>query len=125
MIAPILVVCANGDINAYGSVDDAESDLESPDVESGEYVAAFDARGTRLAITVPTPTRVTRFLGITSYELTPVILVPDSDEGNGEAELRKLLVAQFPECPPGSPLADLVERAACAFHRPGIAAWRK
>lgn len=44
---------------------------ESPDVESGEYVAVFDAEGRRFKLDVVEPTRRKKGLFGTSIELTP------------------------------------------------------
>ena len=45
MRAPIFIVGRNGDVSAHTSVADAESAVESVDVEDGEYLAAYDADG--------------------------------------------------------------------------------
>jgi hypothetical protein len=109
-VDPIFVVCANGDILAFDSVDAAQRALESPDVESGEYVGAFDAAGTQLRIHLEEPTRRTRFLGVASLQLTPVTIEPFGEPGAGSHELRRLLVERLGE-PVDVPLAALEHRA--------------
>lgn len=48
---PVVVVDTEGWISVFGSVAQAEADLEAPDVQAGEYVG-FDAEGRRLVFRV-------------------------------------------------------------------------
>lgn len=48
---PIMVVDTEGWISLFGSVAECEAEIESPDVEAGEYVA-FDAEGRILRLEV-------------------------------------------------------------------------
>ncbi len=57
--APILVADTEGWLSVFRSVAECEAEIESPDVEGGEYVA-FDAEGRVLRLTVvdePPPAR--------------------------------------------------------------------
>jgi hypothetical protein len=66
--------------------------MESPDVEDGEYVAGFDAIGTRLTISVAEPTKRSRLLGIVPMlQLRSVLLREGSEPGAAADELRSLL----------------------------------
>jgi hypothetical protein len=110
MRPPIFIVCSNGDICAFRSPRAAESALESPDVESGEYTSGFDSIGTRLTIGVTEPTRTRRFLGMTTLRLTPVTIEPTGEPGAGAEQLRALLASELGDA--SADLASLVERAA-------------
>jgi hypothetical protein len=107
---PIFIVCRDGALLVFASIERAEAALESPDVEAGEYDSAFDANGTRLAIEVTEPTRESRVLGNTSLTLTPVKLRAISDQGAAAAELRRHLASRSPDS--SADLATLVEREA-------------
>lgn len=89
MQPPIFVLCSDGELLVFPSLTIAESALESPDVESGEYADAFDSSGMRLLLTVPVPTRRGRLLGLTTLELTPVVIRPSDVDAS--ARLRELL----------------------------------
>jgi hypothetical protein len=77
----------DGDLLVFDSCNEAESWMESPDVEEGEYIAGFDAVGTRFAIDVPEPTRRSKFLGVTTLKLTPVRMQRTSAPGAAAPEL--------------------------------------
>lgn len=47
----IFLVERNGDISLYNTAAEAESSMESPDIEMGEYSKAFDQDGNVLSIT--------------------------------------------------------------------------
>jgi hypothetical protein len=115
MTPPIFIVCANGDLYAYRAPEDAAADLESPDVEAGEYIAAFDAVGTRLRIDVAEPTHRSDFLGMTSVVLSPIRISAASADAAGAVELCAVLVQRFPGCSEQHSLAQLVEHAATAL----------
>lgn len=51
LTAPIIVTDRDGNVSLYASPGAAEADLESIDVEAGEY-CAFDSEGRRLAFEV-------------------------------------------------------------------------
>jgi hypothetical protein len=111
MTPPIFIACSDGDILAFASVAEAESALESPDVESGEFTGAFDADGTRLGIEVLEPTKTRRILGFTILTLSPVKIRPISAPKADANSLRRLLAARLGEESATSDLNDLVERA--------------
>jgi hypothetical protein len=114
MKPPIFIVCRNGDLGTFTSVSDAEAAVESPDVESGEYVGAFDATGTRLAIEVTKPARSGSrllVLGVSTPTLTPVRIRAASEPNAGADELKSLLVSKLADASPDLALAVLVQRA--------------
>jgi hypothetical protein len=114
MIPPFFLVCADGDILVFRSLDEAESYMESPDVEAGEYVAGFDRTGTRLTIAVVEPTKHGRVLGIIpTLQLTRVLLREGSEPGAAADELRSLLASRL-GMPDEPSLAVLVQRAEAA-----------
>jgi hypothetical protein len=108
---PVFVQCSDGDVLVFDSCNEAESWMESPDVEEGEYVSGFDAVGTRFAIEVTAPTRPSKFLGVTTLTLTPVRMRRTSATGAAAQELRGLLQEKLAGAPPDAPLAVLVTRA--------------
>jgi hypothetical protein len=128
MIPPIIIVGRNGDVDAFASVADAEGWMEAWIVEEGEYAAAFDAAGTRLAIEViKPPRRGSRglVLGITMTTLTSVGLRTASEPGAGADELRSLLASKLDAAPSVLELAALVQRVFAADERKRNRAERK
>jgi hypothetical protein len=114
MTPPFFLVCADGDILVFHSLNEAESYMESPDVEAGEYVAGFDGIGTKLTIAVAEPTKHFRVLGIIPMlQLTRVLLREGSEPGAAADELRSLLASRLGMLDEPS-LAALVQRAECA-----------
>ncbi len=91
MRPPIFVFSQNGDMDWHASVEDAESSVESPDVESGEYVAAFDSCGLRLAFEVSEPTKRRRIWFLTVVTPTPVLLKPLETVPSGRHDLERRL----------------------------------
>jgi hypothetical protein len=79
MQPPIFLVCANGDLLLFGSVEALTRYVESPDVESGEYVCAYDATGRRCTLELEEPTRRRRVLGIDVIGLSVVTLRPTDE----------------------------------------------
>jgi hypothetical protein len=70
----MFVLCANGDLLLFGSRDAVTRYVESPDVDSGEYVCAYDAKGRRYFLDLEQPTRRNRVLGIEVICLSRVLL---------------------------------------------------
>jgi hypothetical protein len=108
---PVFVPSADGDLRAFESCEEAESWMESDDVEGGEYVAGFDAVGTRFAIEVTEPTKRSTFLGIESLVPTPVRMQTASAWGAAAGELHDLLVRKLVGASEDAPLDALVVRA--------------
>src|SRR4051794_18504535 len=96
MKPPFFIVCADGEVLVYEDAERALRYVESPDLESGEYPAAFDAEGRRLRLEVKEQTRRKRSVFGTSIELTPVILQALEHSPTGADELRALLVKHMP-----------------------------
>lgn len=111
MTPPIFIQCADGEVLAYELPDRALRYVESPDVESGEYVAVFDADGRRFKLDVVEPTRRRKGLFGTSIELTPVTFKSLEDKATGADDLRALLVKHMPGVAPSAPLSELVQLA--------------
>jgi hypothetical protein len=118
MRAPLFVICVNGDVLVFRDPEAALRWVESPDVESGEYVAVFDADGRRFKLDVIEPTRRRKGLFGTSIELTPVTFKSLEDKATGADELRALLVKQMPGVAPSAPLSDLVQHALTKLRSP-------
>jgi hypothetical protein len=112
---PVFLIVSNGDLLAFSSVARAEGYVESIDVESGEYSAAFDATGQRLTLLVETPTKRECF-GL-MLEMTPVKL--RAEPAIAEAALRTALVAALAAAgerlDESMSMSDLVARAAARF----------
>jgi hypothetical protein len=114
MTPPIFILCRNGDVGTFTSVSDAEDAVESPDVESGEYVGGFDATGTRLAIEVTNPDRRGSRLLFSMRSLMPVRIRPVSEPNAGADELKSLLASKLADASPDRGLPVLVQRALAA-----------
>jgi hypothetical protein len=122
MRAPIFIVSTNGDVSVHDSVAEAETSVESIDVEDGEYLAAYDADGRLLEFHVATPTKRSHFLGSTAIVLTPVRLRPVDHVPAHEGDLRAALIAclehhgvSIPDATPLDPLEVLFQRHARAL----------
>lgn len=89
----IFVLERNGDLSAYSSVTEAEQAMESPDIESGEYVRAFDENGNVFSIGTVGTVRLD--VGIIPK---PGILTPTNE--NAAAELYDLLWIRLQEKSP-------------------------
>jgi hypothetical protein len=87
------ILQSNGDIGMYSSISEAESSMESPDIEAGEYVRAFDENGNVYSI----GTLGTQRIGLSRrvLDIMPGILKPTGEEA--KAELRELLRSRLPE----------------------------
>ena len=110
----LFVVCRDGELLAFQSVADAVAYLESPDVEDGEFILAYDDVGTRMSIGVAEPTKRRRFLGLESLVLTAVLIEPASLVGAATDELRRTLASHL-ALDEKTPLAELVEAALRRF----------
>ena len=94
----------------FTSPDKLLSYVESPDVESGEYLAAFDADGKCFALDVPEPTvRKTGWI-VNSMELTPVVL--RLVNATAADSLHEILAQKLVDSDPAASLGELVRRAS-------------
>lgn len=115
MTPPIFVICENGDLLMFASAKEACAYAESPDVESGEYPAAYDAEGHRLVLEVLEPTRVHRGWFVESIQLTPVTIRAVSETPDGIDELRRVLMDKLANHTADVSLVDLVTEAQRAL----------
>lgn len=116
MTPPIFIVCADNEVLVYEEPQRALRYVESPDVESGEYTAVFDAKGGRFEFVVAEPTRRTWFG--TAIELTPVTFRALADTPTGADQLRAILLTQLAGAAPDAPLNELVSLAARKLRSP-------
>jgi hypothetical protein len=115
MKSPIFVVDRSGDVLVFGSPFEACSWLESIDVEDGEYAGACDVEGRRLVIGVARPTKRSRFLGIESYELTPVTIESTESAPSYQQELAQAILSALERrgrvVPPGTSFDEVLQLA--------------
>jgi hypothetical protein len=76
MVPPLFVQCANGDLLMFGSADALIRHIESPDVESEEYLCGSDAGGMRFLLELEKPTQRHTILGIEVIGLSTVVARP-------------------------------------------------
>jgi hypothetical protein len=79
----------NGDIRIYDSTEEAGSALESPDIESGEYVAAYDEMGNVFSIESASGGHASGLV----LDIKPGLLKPTGK--NAAEDLRMALVRRF------------------------------
>ncbi len=85
------VLCRNDDLLIFRTKDAAETYMESPDIEQGEYVAAFDGSGEKYAIESPR-SREGRFFGLRTVEPHHGVLNPI---GVSDPDQLKHLILKF------------------------------
>ena len=103
----IFLLEKNGDLSIYETVEEAESSMESPDIEAGEYARAFDADGNIYAISTEGTIHESR------WTLIPAPGILTLTNKNAALELHSLLKPWWPSAHPDNPtLQDLV---ACAI----------
>jgi hypothetical protein len=107
MPSAMFLLCANGDLLLFGSGDSVTRYVESPDIDSGEYVCAYDETGQRYSLELEQPTRRKRVLGIEVIGLAPVVL---RATGLSEPDVLGRLLSTHLNCADGD-LDLLVEKA--------------
>jgi hypothetical protein len=99
---PPIFIWEPGDLWAHANIEAAERHLEAADVKSGNYTAAFDAKGRRLIL----GTRSERRRGLLAHaEIEVVTISPDAGDPRPE-EFRPILVRYLEAC--GKAPQDLV-----------------
>lgn len=113
---PVIVIDREGEVGFYASAAEAGLDLESPDVDAGEY-RAFDSVGQPLAIESEEPSRQLGELGRFEVVSSSPARVRAADAAPQPEELRRALLdalTQHAEVPPalrGAPLDQVIEAA--------------
>jgi hypothetical protein len=106
------LICSDGDVLSFDSVESLIAHTESPDVENGEYFGAFDSAGTPLRLVLARPTERLTFLAIKTLGLTPVTVEASVVTEQSREELKQHLLRALGEKDSSVPLEDLIRDAA-------------
>jgi len=100
---PPILLYADGSFDFFKSVEEAERYAEPIDVQSQEYVAAYDSEGRRLELRVEEEV-VSGLFGLGKIKRERVHIVPAEDTATHADELKSLLqdFLQKPGTPPNS-----------------------